>query len=66
MFVSIDILHERENHMYDKKQKAYVSPDLSTMQEVVVNFRTKIYIPRGDDPEEAKKRYLERVGNKLP
>ena len=57
---------ERENCMYDKKHKTYESPDLSKMQEVIVNFRTKIYIPRGDDPEEAKKRYLERVGTKLP
>lgn len=52
--------------MSEKKHKAYISPDLSKMQEIIVNLRTKIYIPRGADPEEAKRRYLQRVGNKLP
>lgn len=50
--------------MYDRKGKTYESPKLSDMQEVVVDFRTKIYIPKGADPVEAKIRYLERVGPK--
>jgi hypothetical protein len=50
--------------MYDKKSKNYVSPDLSQMQEVVINFRTKIYIPKGADPEEARIKCLERMGLK--
>jgi hypothetical protein len=50
--------------MYDRKSKTYESPDLSKLQEVVVNFRTKIYIPKGADPEEAKLRYFERLGTK--
>jgi len=44
--------------MYEKKQNDYQSPDLSKLQEVVINPRTKIYIPVGADPEEARSRYL--------
>ncbi len=51
--------------MAEKKHKPYESPDLSKMQEITVNLRTKIYIARGEDPEEAKRRYLLRVGNKF-
>ena len=52
--------------MYEKKQNSYTSPDLSKLQEVVIDLRTKIYIPIGDDPEEARNRYLTRVSNKKP
>lgn len=44
--------------MYEKKQNDFKSPDLTKLQEVVINHRTKIYIPVGADPEEAKSRYL--------
>ena len=52
--------------MYEKKQSNYTSPDLSKLQEVVIELRTKIYIPIGDDPEEARSRYLTRIANKKP
>lgn len=55
---------EKNNYMYEKKQKAVESPDLSKLQEVVIDFRTKIYIALGADPEEARMRYLARVGAK--
>ena len=50
--------------MKEKKAHSYTSPDLSTLQEVVIDLRTKIYIPKGDDPEEARSRYLARVSAK--
>lgn len=46
--------------MFEKKQNDFKSPDLTKMQEVVINSRTKIYIPVGADPEEARSRYLEK------
>ncbi len=52
--------------MAEKKQKAFVSPDLSKMQEVVVNMRTKIYVPLDADPEEARRKYLQRNGSEGP
>ncbi len=51
--------------MSDRKQHIIQSPDLSKMQEVVIDLRTKIYIPKDADPNEARKRYLERFGNRL-
>jgi len=36
------------------------------MQEVVIDVRTKIYIARGADPEEAKIKYLSRLGVRKP
>ena len=51
-------------NMYDKKQNNFKSPDLTKMQEVIIDLRTKIYIPLGDDPEEAKSRYLNRISNR--
>ena len=52
--------------MYEKKQVAFTSPDLAQMQVVVIDCRTKIYIPSDADPVEAKERYLSRIGNKRP
>ena len=46
---------------YDKKQTNFKSPDLSKMQEVVIDFKTKIYIAVGADPEEAKTRYFAKL-----
>ncbi len=54
----------RNNYSQDKKSKFFGSPDLSKLQEVKIDFRTKIYIAIGADPEEAKIRYLERVGHR--
>lgn len=51
--------------MIDKKHSSnFTSPDLSKLQEVVIDFRTKIYIPIGADPEEAKNRYWANIKNK--
>lgn len=47
-----------------KKQNVFKSPDTSKMQEVVIDQKTKIYISVGADPEEARKRYLERMAAK--
>ena len=51
--------------MSERKQHTIQSPDLSKMQEVVIDMRTKIYIPKGADPNEARKRYLARFGNRM-
>jgi len=50
--------------MYEKKQNTFNSPDLRKLQEVVIDFRTRIYIAIGADPEEARNRYLSRYGEK--
>jgi len=54
----------RNNYSQEKKNKFFGSPDLSKLQEVKIDFRTKIYIAIGADPEEAKTRYLERLVNR--
>lgn len=47
----------------DKKAPAnFKSPDLSKLQEVVIDVKTKIYIAIGADPEEARSRYRSRLG----
>jgi hypothetical protein len=46
--------------MQEKKRIIFKSPDISQMQEVVINYRTKIYIAIGADPEEARSRHLSR------
>ena len=50
--------------MFKKKQNNFKSPDLTKLQEVVIDFKTKIYIALGADPEEAKSRYLSRLEDK--
>ena len=52
--------------MYEKKQNNFNSPDLTKMQVVVIDHRTKIYIAPGADPEEARSRYLSRLPNRYP
>ena len=54
-------MNTRNKRSSDKKQPAYKSPDLSELQEVVIDGRTKIYIDRDADPEKARKRYLARL-----
>jgi hypothetical protein len=46
--------------MQEKKQMVFKTPDITRMQEVVINARTKIYIAMGADPEEARSRYWAR------
>jgi hypothetical protein len=50
--------------MYDKKHPVFKSPDLTKMQLVVIDQRTKIYISQDANPEEARKRYQDRFGYK--
>ena len=60
MFLKI----ERKNHMFEKKQASYVTPDLAKMQEVIIDVKTRIYIAVGADPKEARSRYFARIGAK--
>jgi hypothetical protein len=46
--------------MQEKKQTVFKTPDITRMQEVVINARTKIYIAIGADAEEARSRYWAR------
>jgi hypothetical protein len=46
--------------MQGNKQIIFKSPDITKMQEVVINHNTKIYIAVGADPEEAKSRHWYR------
>jgi putative ubiquitin-RnfH superfamily antitoxin RatB of RatAB toxin-antitoxin module len=50
--------------MVEKKQNIFKSPDITKLQEVVIDLKTSIYIPLDADPEEARSRYLERVNRK--
>ncbi len=50
--------------MFDRKQNTFKSPDLNKLQEVVIDFRTRIYIAVDADPEEARNRYLSRFAGK--
>lgn len=47
--------------MVEKKAVHFKTPDLATLQEVIINGKTRIYIAVGADPEEARSRYLSRV-----
>ena len=51
--------------MYEKKQTVFKTPDITKMQEVVINHRTKIYIAMDADPEEARSRYMARQESKF-
>jgi hypothetical protein len=46
--------------MQERKQIIFKTPDITKMQEVVINHRTKIYIAIGADPVEARNRYKAR------
>lgn len=50
--------------MFEKKQTNFTAPDLTKLQEVVIDVKTRIYIAVGADPKEARSRYLARVGAK--
>jgi len=49
--------------MFEKKPLNMKSPDLSKMQVVVIDHRTRIYIHQGADVEAAKERYYSRLEN---
>lgn len=46
--------------MAESKHIVSKSPDLSKLREVIIDHRTKIYIPQDADVEEARTRYLAR------
>ena len=46
--------------MQERKPIVFKTPDITKMQEVVINQRTKIYIAVGADPDEARSRYWAR------
>lgn len=48
-----------------KKQNNFQSPDIPKLQEVVIDYRTKIYIAQSADPGEARNRFLSRFGFKI-
>jgi hypothetical protein len=52
--------------MYEKKLNIFKSPDLSKLQEVIIDHRTRIYIVPGADIEEARTRYLSRIKTRKP
>ncbi len=47
--------------MIERKQTNFKTPDITKMQEVVIDDRTRIYIALGADPEEARNRYKTRA-----
>jgi hypothetical protein len=46
--------------MFEKKQSDFKTPDLTKMQEVIIDYRTRIYIAPGADAKKAKSDYLTR------
>ncbi len=50
--------------MFEKKTVNYTTPDLTKLQEVIIDAKTRIYIPVGADVKEARSRYFARVGLK--
>lgn len=53
---------EKNHYSHDqKKHNNFKSPDIAKMQVIVIDNRTKIYIPQGADPAEARSRYLARL-----
>jgi hypothetical protein len=47
--------------MADKKSETHLSPDISRLKEIIIDHRTRIYIPQDADIEEARFRYLNRL-----
>jgi hypothetical protein len=52
--------------MSEKKQDHFKSPDVTKLQPVVIDRNTTLYIPMEDDPEEARKKFIARVGYRRP
>ncbi|MEI8114912.1 MAG: hypothetical protein WCI54_14845 [Bacteroidia bacterium] len=50
--------------MFEKKQHDFKTPDLTKLQEVIIDVKTRIYIAVGADPKEARIRYFSRLENK--
>ncbi|MCD4695702.1 MAG: hypothetical protein K8S16_05615 [Bacteroidales bacterium] len=55
-------MNKKSNKISDKRQTTFKTPNLSKMQEVIIDGRTRIYIALDADPEKARSRYLARLG----
>jgi len=53
-----------KSYLDNKPPVIFKSPDLSKLQEVIIDIKTRIYIPMGADSEAAKIRYLARSSNR--
>jgi hypothetical protein len=53
-----------KSYLENKPTVNFKSPDLSKLQEVIIDIKTRIYIPMGADSEAAKTRYLARINNR--
>ena len=51
--------------MKKKIQNSFKSPDMTNLQEVIVDYRTRIYIARGADPNEARNRFISKFAYKV-
>lgn len=52
--------------MADKKQNHFTPPDMSKLKSVIIDNRTRIYIPLHMDAEEARDRYWTNRGVPRP
>jgi hypothetical protein len=52
-------LKELRNKALEISQK--YSPDLNELQRVVIDRSTTIYVKKGNDPDEARKRFIEKM-----
>ncbi len=52
---------ERSNYSHDGKKNAFSSPDVSKMQVVVIDGKTRLYIAMDADPDLARSRYMSRM-----
>ncbi len=57
-------MNKKTNKFVNKKQAVFKTPNLSKMQEVIIDGRTRIYIDIDADPEQARTRYLARLAAK--
>ena len=44
--------------MFEKKTVEIKTPDLKKMQEIIIDLRTRIYVPIEEDPQKARERYM--------
>jgi hypothetical protein len=56
----------RNEELKELKDKALeisqkYSPDLNELQRVVIDRSTTIYVKKGNDPDEARKRFIEKM-----
>jgi len=54
-------MNKKSGRIVNKKQTVHKTPNVSKMQEVIIDGRTRIYIDIDADPEQARNRYLARL-----